>query len=117
VIIIGCGHPTIKRILERTKAVFDEPVHAIIGGLHFPVKEGRIMLGPLNVQNIVGSDQPPWTGIGEKDVFDAIDVIKAVNPKIVSLSPYDSSDWSIEQFRRAFGEKYVDLKVGWEIRI
>jgi 7,8-dihydropterin-6-yl-methyl-4-(beta-D-ribofuranosyl)aminobenzene 5'-phosphate synthase len=117
VLVVGCGHPTIERIIERAKAVFDEPIYAIIGGLHFPVRDGRIKLGPVNLQNIVGSDRPPWIGIGEKDVFDAIEAIKAVNPKVVSLSPHDSSDWSIEQFKTAFGDKYADLKAGKEIMI
>ncbi|MBN1905134.1 MAG: MBL fold metallo-hydrolase [Deltaproteobacteria bacterium] len=34
VLIVGCGHPTIERIIERTKMVFDQPIYAIIGGLH-----------------------------------------------------------------------------------
>ena len=116
-LIIGCGHQTIERIIERAQALFDEPIYAIIGGLHYPVHGGRIKLGPINIQRIVGSDQPPWQGLSEKDVQSAITAIKRVSPEIVSLSPHDSSDWSINQFRKAFGEKYIDLKVGREIRI
>ncbi len=36
---------------------------------------------------------------------------------IVSLSPNDSSDWSIDQFKKTFGSKYVDLKGAKEILI
>lgn len=117
VLIIGCGHQTIERIIERAKALFDEPIYGIIGGLHFPVNGGRIMKGPLNIQHIVGSDNPPWNGLNEDNVKSAIDSVKQVNPQFVSLSPHDSSDWSIEQFRQAFGKKYVDLKVGKEILV
>jgi len=117
VLIIGCGHQTIERIIERAQALFDEPIYGIIGGLHFPVKTGRIMLGPLNLQNIVGTDRFPWQGIGEQDVENAIQAIKRVNPNIVALSPHDSSDWSIERFRAAFKDKYHDIKVGQKIRI
>jgi hypothetical protein len=35
-----------------------------------------------------------------------------VNPKYVALSPHDSSDWTLKQFRQALGDKYQDLKVG-----
>ncbi len=115
VLVIGCGHQTIQRIIERVQTLFDEPVYAVIGGLHFPVKGGRIMKGPFNVQHIVGSDNPPWRGLAEKDVRNAIEAVKRVKPKIVSLSPHDSSDWSIEQFRMAFKDEYVDLRVGKEI--
>jgi len=117
VLIIGCGHQTIERIIERTSALFDAPIHAIIGGLHFPVGGGRIMLGPINIQQIVGSDNPPWRGIRQNDIQHAIAAIKKVSPKIVALSPHDSSDWSLDQFRRAFGDTYVDIRVGNEIEI
>jgi 7,8-dihydropterin-6-yl-methyl-4-(beta-D-ribofuranosyl)aminobenzene 5'-phosphate synthase len=115
VLIIGCGHQTIERIIERVQTVFDVPVYAIIGGLHFPVKGGRIMKGPFNIQHIIGSDNPPWKGLAEKDVRNAIEAVKRVHPRIISLSPHDSSDWSIAQFREAFQGEYIDLKVGKEI--
>ena len=117
VLIIGCGHQTIERIIERTLALFDAPIYAIIGGLHFPVGGGRIMLGPINIQRLVGSDNPPWRSIREIDVQNAIAAIKKVSLKIVALSSHDSSDWSIDQFRQAFGDAYVDIRVGKEIVI
>lgn len=117
VLIIGCGHQTIERIIQRTQALFDEPIYAIIGGLHYPVNGGRIMIGPINIQRIVGSDRPPWISIRESDVKKAIAAIKKVSPKIIALSPHDSSDWSIDQFKQAFGDTYVDVKVGEKIVI
>jgi 7,8-dihydropterin-6-yl-methyl-4-(beta-D-ribofuranosyl)aminobenzene 5'-phosphate synthase len=117
VLIIGCGHQTIERIIERTQALFDEPIYAIIGGLHYPVNGGRIMIGPVNIQRLVGSDRPPWTSIRESDVKRGIAAIKKVSPKIVALSPHDSSDWCIDQFKQAFGNAYVEVKVGKKIMI
>ena len=117
VLIIGCGHQTIEKIIERAQCLFNEPIFAIIGGLHFPIKGGRMMMGPLNLQLIVASDNPPWKGLKEENVNDSINAIKRVNPMLVSLSAHDSSDWSIDQFRKAFGDKYVDLKVGEEILV
>ena len=117
VLIIGCGHQTIERIIQRTRALFDEPIYAIIGGLHYPVNGGRIMIGPVNIQRLVGSDRPPWISIRESDVKKGIAAIKKVSPKIVALSPHDSSDWCIDQFKQAFGNAYVDVKVGKKIII
>jgi len=37
VLIVGCGHQTIQRIIERTKQIFDENIYAVFGGLHFPI--------------------------------------------------------------------------------
>jgi 7,8-dihydropterin-6-yl-methyl-4-(beta-D-ribofuranosyl)aminobenzene 5'-phosphate synthase len=45
----------------------------------------------------------------------AIKAIKKLNPSMVALSPHDSSDWSIDQFKRAFQNRYRDLKVGREL--
>lgn len=117
VLIIGCGHQTIEKIIERVKMLFDEPIYGFIGGLHFPVHGGRIMVGPLNVQGIVGTDNRPWRAVTEEDVKHAIEVIKKEKPELVALSAHDSSDWSIKQFKYTFKEKYHDLKVGQEIII
>ena len=116
VLIIGCGHPTIERIIERVKMISDEPVHAIIGGLHFPISGGRIYIGPINIQYLVGSDAPPWSGLDEGDILSAVAAIKSVNPSIVALSPHDSSDWSLGEFKKAFGGKNIDLLVGKELK-
>ena len=34
VIITGCAHPGIVRIIEQTKASFNRPVHLVLGGFH-----------------------------------------------------------------------------------
>jgi 7,8-dihydropterin-6-yl-methyl-4-(beta-D-ribofuranosyl)aminobenzene 5'-phosphate synthase len=112
IVIIGCGHQTIERILERTAALFDAPIYGIIGGLHFPVNGGRIMLGPVNVQSLVGNDRPPWKGISEADVRSALDAIKAADPRFVALSAHDSSDWALALFKNSLGDVCHELKVG-----
>lgn len=117
VLLIGCGHQKIERIIERTRDLFDAPIYGVIGGLHYPVKNGRLMLGPFNLQNIAGTDTPPWKSIGQNDVTSAIAAIQAVDPAFVALSPHDSSDWSLAQFKRAFGNRYHELKVGQELKL
>jgi len=117
VLIIGCGHQTVQRIIERAKEIFNLPIYAVIGGLHLPVSDGRVKIGPLNLQNIVGSDRVPWKGINQKDITEAIEAIEKEKPALVSLSPHDSSDLALDQFKAAFGEKYRDLKVGDQITL
>ncbi len=115
VLVVGCGHPTIERIIERTKMLFDRPIYAIVGGLHFPVKGGRSYMGPINVQYVVGADRAPWNGLDERDLDSAIGAIKKERVRALSLSPHDSSDWSMEKFMRAFANEWRFLKVGREI--
>ena len=114
VLVIGCGHQTIQRIIERTKALFDLPIYAVIGGLHFPINGTTFF---SKIQYLLGSDYAPPKGLKEADVFNAIESIKAENVQIVALSPHDSTEWSIEQFKEAFGDRYVDVKVGKEIEL
>lgn len=39
ILIVGCGHQTLLKILDRAEALFDEPIYGIIGGLHYPVTD------------------------------------------------------------------------------
>src|SRR5215467_8142083 len=34
VLVVGCSHPTIEKIVEATKATIDKPLHLVIGGTH-----------------------------------------------------------------------------------
>ena len=34
VLVVGCSHPTIEKVVETTKAVTKKPIHLIVGGLH-----------------------------------------------------------------------------------
>ena len=117
VLILGCGHQTIQKLIERSKKLFNEPIYAVIGGLHLPIlKKGHITASSI-VQWIVGSDAAPWKGLNDEDVRQAIAAIQAENVKIVALSPHDSSAWSISEFKKAFGDRYVDVKVGKHIQL
>ena len=117
VLVIGCGHQSIDRIIERAKALFDEPIYGIVGGLHLPVGGGRLKIGPIDIQPVVGTDRFPWKPMNENDTAQAIEAVKRVNPSLVALSPHDSSDRSLEQFRRAFGDAFQVIKVGRPIVI
>lgn len=40
VVVVGCSHPTIEKIVETAKAAIDKPIHLVIGGLHLlPAKD------------------------------------------------------------------------------
>jgi 7,8-dihydropterin-6-yl-methyl-4-(beta-D-ribofuranosyl)aminobenzene 5'-phosphate synthase len=115
VLVVGCGHSTLERIVERTEMLFDQPLYGLVGGLHYPVtssREGRL---GRPVQGILGTGKWPWRAIEEKDVEASIAFLKRRHPHLVALSPHDSSEWSIEAFRRTFEGGYRDVRVGEEI--
>lgn len=117
VLVIGCGHPTIQRLLERADELFEEPVYGIIGGLHYPVERSRMVRAGLPIQRLVGTGKYPWDPVDREDVFEAIALIKKRGPRLVALSAHDSCDWSIGAFRDAFGDSYRELLVGREIEV
>jgi 7,8-dihydropterin-6-yl-methyl-4-(beta-D-ribofuranosyl)aminobenzene 5'-phosphate synthase len=115
VLIIGCGHPTLQRIVDRAEMLFDEPIYGLVGGLHYPVTGARTVMLGIPVQKIVGTGKLPWRPITRDEVQQAIAYLQRRNPQLVALSPHDSCDWSIEAFRSAFDKAYQDVQVGKEI--
>ncbi|MCU0848281.1 MAG: MBL fold metallo-hydrolase [Spirochaetes bacterium] len=115
VLIIGCGHPSIERIAERAAMLFNEPIYAIIGGLHYPVHGGRGKIGPIDPQYIIAKDAPPWSGLNDGDLDAGLHAIKKINPAKIVLSPHDTSDAAIKKFKEAFPGKLSVVKVGKEI--
>ncbi len=117
VLIIGCGHPTLQRIIDRAEMLFDEPLYGVIGGLHYPVTASRELKFGLPLQRILGTGKCPWNPINRQDVETAIAYLKRRNPQLVALSAHDSCDWSLDAFRGAFGAAYRDLQVGKLIQV
>lgn len=114
VVISGCGHQSMKKIMERTSILFDEPIYAVLGGFHYPVEEGR-NIGWIYKYVVV--DKLPWERLTLEDVEQNIALMKAKNVQQAGLSGHDSCDKSIAAFKEAFGNNYVDIKVGQKIVI
>lgn len=90
VLISGCGHPTLEKLVERAESLYDAPVVGVVGGLHYE-------------------------GLTASDVMGPIEFLKSRNPLLVALSPHDSSEEAIEAFRMAFLQAYQDIAVGQPI--
>lgn len=112
VLIIGCGHQTLPKILERTVALFDKPVYGVIGGLHYPVDGGPIVLKGMAPHKYRGTGKPPWRPITRQDLHRNIALLQSHEPKIVALSPHDSSPTSMKALQQAFPTAYRELYVG-----
>ncbi len=117
VLIVGCGHQTLPGILKRAKALFNEPIYGILGGLHYPVTDSRIKIFGIKIQKIFGTCRLPWKPITMGLVHENISILKEYHPGIVGLSSHDSCDASIKAFREAFHDNYTDIMVGKEIDI
>jgi metal-dependent hydrolase (beta-lactamase superfamily II) len=110
VLVVGCGHQDLSRILARSAELFEEPLYGLLGGLHYPVPHGRVTTVGIDLQRLFVFG--PFRGPTAADVSRNIGLLAARNPAWVSLSSHDSSDDSVNAFRTAFGARYHDLKVG-----
>jgi len=116
-LIVGCGHQTLPRLLERTLALFDEPLYGLVGGLHYPVMGGPIEVFGYAMHKHFGTGKVPWEQITQDELSSNVESLKKLNPKVVALSPHDSSELSIKAFKDAFPEEFRRLVVGQSIII
>jgi len=112
VVITGCGHPTIELILQMVGRLSSEPIHAIVGGLHFPVTRGRGAYGGIQMQMLFGTGKPPWDPITDDDLSAAISAIKDVAPRRVCLSAHDSCDHALARMKAEINADTEILKAG-----
>jgi 7,8-dihydropterin-6-yl-methyl-4-(beta-D-ribofuranosyl)aminobenzene 5'-phosphate synthase len=59
VLIVGCGHHTVPKLIERARALFDEPIYGIFGGLHYPVMGGPREVYGYALHKYSGTGRPP----------------------------------------------------------
>jgi 7,8-dihydropterin-6-yl-methyl-4-(beta-D-ribofuranosyl)aminobenzene 5'-phosphate synthase len=112
VLIVGCGHHTVPRLLERVRALFDVPIYGIIGGLHYPVMGGPREVYGYAMHKYAGTGKPPWEHITVEELNANIELLKSLNLGLVALSSHDSSAVSMEAFSDAFPDAYRSLRVG-----
>ncbi len=117
VIIVACGHQPVPNLLKRYDEAFSEPLYAVVGGLHFPVPEGRLMLGPVDVQRRLASGEGLFHPLGMAEVQRQIAMLKDRNLGVIAVSAHDSSDEVIEMVREAFQGAHRYIRVGEEIVI
>jgi 7,8-dihydropterin-6-yl-methyl-4-(beta-D-ribofuranosyl)aminobenzene 5'-phosphate synthase len=113
VLVVGCGHQSLPKILARTTQLFDDPIYGVIGGLHYPYPRGRWLQAGLDLQQLLVYG--PFRGPRLPDIQADIRLLAQHRPQWVSLSAHDSSDEMIDEFRQTFGPSYHDLRVGdWQ---
>jgi 7,8-dihydropterin-6-yl-methyl-4-(beta-D-ribofuranosyl)aminobenzene 5'-phosphate synthase len=90
VLITGCGHPGLEKLVTRAEALYGLPLAGVVGGLHYE-------------------------GASAADVSTPIQFLRSRQPKLVALSPHDSSTEALQAFRSAFPDPYREIQVGSSI--
>ena len=91
VVITGCGHPTMERLVERAETLYEQPVIGVVGGLHYETATAD-------------------------EVQPHIEFLQSRGLRLVALSPHDSSPQALAAFTSAFPHEYQDLLVGTAIQ-
>ena len=117
VIIVACGHQPIPNLLKRYDDAFDAPLYGIIGGLHFPVPEGNIKLGPLDVQRQLASGKGLFSPLTMAEVERQIEMLRRRDLGVIGVSGHDSSAKVIARVRDVFGDRFRSVLVGQRISI
>ena len=117
VVITGCGHPTVEVILEMVGRLSSEPIHAIAGGIHFPVTQSRSQRRGIQVQMFYGTGKPPWQRISDDDLSRTIDNINEAKPTKVFLSAHDTCDHALARLGRELEAETTVLKAGTTYRL
>jgi len=87
VMITGCGHPSMEKLVARAEALFGGQVVGVVGGLHYEK-------------------------VSAEDVQPHIQFLAPRQPRLIALSPHDSSPEALKAFQSAFPEAYRSVKVG-----
>lgn len=112
VIISGCGHQSMRNIVERKNTLFKEPLYAVLGGFHYPVEESRNISW---IYKYFVVDKLPWERLTTEDISYNIDLLKNTGVKVVGISGHDSCDKSIGMFKEEFGDNFIDIVVGEKV--
>ena len=55
VLIVGCSHPTIEKIVEAAKKIINKPIHLVLGGTHLlPAKDDQITSIAISLRDALG---------------------------------------------------------------
>lgn len=87
VLVVGCSHPTVEKIVEAARAASDKPIHLVVGGTHLlPAKDE-------DITRIAGSLRDTW--------------------KVNYIAPaHCTGEAAFAVLKQAFGERYLYAGLG-----
>jgi 7,8-dihydropterin-6-yl-methyl-4-(beta-D-ribofuranosyl)aminobenzene 5'-phosphate synthase len=87
VIITGCGHPSIERLVLRAEQLYGQPVIGIVGGLHYETEDFS-------------------------EIQPHIEFLKSHNLMLIAPSPHDSTSTSLNSIQANFPDIFQELAIG-----
>ena len=91
IVITGCAHPGIVKILKKAKEIIEDDIHLVMGGFHLKGGPSLNELGTISSFNDIG--------------------VRYVGPA------HCSGDQAMRFFKRTYQEQYIDIGVGKVISV
>jgi len=117
VVIVGCGHQTLDKLLARIDESFDEPLYGILGDLHYPVPQGRLYIAGIDIQRRLASGNGLFDPLTMDGVTHDINTLKDREIGFISLGGHDTSDEVLSKFKNQFGPRFHRAKSGVNMTI
>lgn len=111
VLVVGCGHQTVPKLVQVVRESFDEPIHAIVGDVHFPVPRGRLSVFGIDAQRYLASGEGPFSPVGWGEVEEFAKWADENNVALY-LGGHDTSDEALSFLAEKLGDKMHRLTVG-----
>jgi 7,8-dihydropterin-6-yl-methyl-4-(beta-D-ribofuranosyl)aminobenzene 5'-phosphate synthase len=92
VLVVGCSHPTIERIVEAASALIDKPIHLVFGGTHL------LPAGPDEIDRIATALRDRW--------------------KVAWIAPvHCTGEPAFAILRKSFGARYLYAGLGTTLEL
>lgn len=111
VVVVGCGHQTVPRLLAQIEASFDVPIYGVIGDLHYPLPEGRLKWMGIDAQRRLASGDGIFRPITMEQLMDDLDLLEK-RLGFIMLGGHDTSDEVLARFSVRFGDRFHTASVG-----
>ena len=111
VVVVGCGHQTVKKLVKRIEETFDQPIYAMVGDFHFPVPKGRLSFFGVDAQRYLASGDGPLAPVGWREV-DAFANWASANDVQLVLGGHDTSDDVLNALAARPDITFMPLRVG-----
>lgn len=115
VVIVGCGHQRLDRLLERVRATFGMPIYAIVGDLHYPIEHGRLFIAGIDAQRRLASGAGILNPITTATVSREVALLRREVQQVV-IGGHDTGDEALAEFQSVFKEDFAEARVGATVR-
>ena len=136
VLIVGCSHPTIEKIVEAAKNTTNKPIHLVLGGTHLlPAKDDQITSIALSLRNVWGvryiapvhcTGEPAFAILketsGERYVYAGLGTTVLLGPKVTTKAEAgqpnkDAMDGEARSYREAMARGPLRALLGKDGRL